>query len=145
MYISISISISIYLYISVYIYLPVSAPLRSLRGRNSLAIWRQTSREHRNSRAGARPKHLRRETQNGLTLLGSYIGSPGIWENPSHSVFAVAIGGYFTRTYEQALVCFSNRETVDASGGRPFHCKMANNRLITVVFSNWFGRIYLAI
>ena len=29
---------------------------------------------------------------------------------------------------EQALVCLSNREIVDASRGRTFHCKMANNR-----------------
>jgi len=34
--------------------------------------------------------------------------------------------------YEQALVCLSNREIVDASRGCTFHCKMANNRLITV-------------
>ena len=32
--------------------------------------------------------------------------------------------------YEQALVCLSNKEIVDASRGRRFHCKMANNRLI---------------
>ena len=30
--------------------------------------------------------------------------------------------------YEQALVCLSNRELVDASRGCTFHCKMANNR-----------------
>ena len=42
---------------------------------------------------------------------------------------------------EQALVCLSNREIVDASRGRTFHCKMANNRF----FSNCFGLIYLAI
>ena len=30
---------------------------------------------------------------------------------------------------EQALVCLSNREMVDASRRRPFHCKMTNNRL----------------
>ena len=47
--------------------------------------------------------------------------------------------------YEQALVCLSNRETVDASRGRTFHCKMANKRLITVFFSNSFGLIHLAI
>ena len=34
--------------------------------------------------------------------------------------------------YEQALVCLSNREIVDASRGCTFHCKMANNRLMTV-------------
>jgi len=32
---------------------------------------------------------------------------------------------------EQALVCLANREIVDASRGRTFHCKVANNRLIT--------------
>jgi len=47
--------------------------------------------------------------------------------------------------YEQALVCLSNREVVDASRGCTFHCKMACNCLLTVVFSNWFGLIYLAI
>jgi len=47
--------------------------------------------------------------------------------------------------YEQALVFLSNREIVDASRGRTFHCKMANNRLITVFFSNWVGLIYLAV
>ena len=31
--------------------------------------------------------------------------------------------------HEQALVCLSNREIVDASRGCTFHCKMANNRL----------------
>jgi len=35
---------------------------------------------------------------------------------------------------EQALVCLPNREIVDASRGRTFHCEMANNRLITVFF-----------
>jgi len=29
---------------------------------------------------------------------------------------------------EQALVCLFNREILDASRGRPLHCKMANNR-----------------
>ena len=46
---------------------------------------------------------------------------------------------------EQALVCLYNREIVDASRGRPFHCKMANDRLITVLFSNCFRLIYSAI
>ena len=31
-------------------------------------------------------------------------------------------------SWEQALICLSNREIVDASRGRTFHCKMANNR-----------------
>jgi len=35
--------------------------------------------------------------------------------------------------YEQALVCLSNKEIVDASRGCAFHCKMANNR-VTVCF-----------
>ena len=43
-------------------------------------------------------------------------------------------------SHEQALVCLSNREIVDASRGCTFHCKMANSRF----FSNCFGRIYLA-
>jgi len=34
----------------------------------------------------------------------------------------------YVNTYEQALVCLSNREIVDASRGCTFHCKMANNR-----------------
>jgi len=46
---------------------------------------------------------------------------------------------------DQALVCICNRENVDASRGRIFHCKMAKNRLITVVFSNRVGLIHLAI
>jgi len=29
--------------------------------------------------------------------------------------------------YEQALVCLSNRDIVDASWGQTFHCKMASN------------------
>jgi len=33
---------------------------------------------------------------------------------------------------EQFLVCLFYREIVDASRGRTFHCKMANNNLITV-------------
>jgi len=47
--------------------------------------------------------------------------------------------------YEQALVCLSNREIVDASRGSTFHCKMTNNSIITVLFSNCVGLIYLAI
>ena len=35
---------------------------------------------------------------------------------------------WHSHTNEQALVCLSNREIVDASRGRTFHCKMANNR-----------------
>jgi len=42
---------------------------------------------------------------------------------------------------EQALVCLSNRELVDASRGRTFHCETANNRF----FFNCFGLINLAI
>jgi len=30
--------------------------------------------------------------------------------------------------YEQALVCLCNRDIVDASRGRTFHCNMANDR-----------------
>ena len=40
-------------------------------------------------------------------------------------------------SYEQTLVCLSNRETVDASRGWTSHCEMANNRF----FSNCFGLI----
>jgi len=36
------------------------------------------------------------------------------------------------KEHEQALVCLSSREIVDASRGCTFHCEMANNRLITV-------------
>ena len=36
--------------------------------------------------------------------------------------------------YEQALVCLSNREIVDASRGRIFHCIMANNRFFFKLF-----------
>ena len=51
----------------------------------------------------------------------------------------------FLDVYEQALVCLSNREVAYASRGRTFHSEMANNRFITVVFSNCVGLIYLAI
>ena len=46
---------------------------------------------------------------------------------------------------EQALVRRSNREIVDASRGRTFHCKIAKNRLRTVFFSNCVALIHLAI
>jgi len=36
---------------------------------------------------------------------------------------------YTIQHYEQALVCLSNREIVDASRGCTFHCNMANNRV----------------
>jgi len=36
--------------------------------------------------------------------------------------------GTRTNVNEQALVCLSNEEIVDASRGRTFHCEMANNR-----------------
>ena len=56
-------------------------------------------------------------------------------------------GAYILATWsnEQALVCLYKREIVVASRGRPFHCKMANSRFITVVFSICVGLIYLAI
>jgi len=44
--------------------------------------------------------------------------------------------------YEQALVCLSNRDIVDASRGHTFHRKMANNRYF---FNNRFDLIYVAI
>jgi len=53
----------------------------------------------------------------------------------------VFINPNFFGRNEQALVCLSNREIVDASRGRTFHCKTANNRF----FFNCFGLIYLAI
>jgi len=37
--------------------------------------------------------------------------------------------------YEQALVCLSNREIVNASRGRTFHCKMANNLCSLIVLA----------
>ena len=40
---------------------------------------------------------------------------------------------YYYYCYEQALVCLSNREIVDASRGRIFHCKMANNRVFFLI------------
>jgi len=47
--------------------------------------------------------------------------------------------------HEQALVCRSNREIVDVSKGRTFHCKMANNCVITGLVSNSVVLIHLAI
>jgi len=44
-----------------------------------------------------------------------------------------AQGVHLFRPYEQALVCLSNREIVDASRGRTFHCKMANNRSFSLI------------
>jgi len=37
------------------------------------------------------------------------------------------------RPNEQALVFLPNREIVDASRGRTFHCKMANNRFFLLI------------
>ena len=37
------------------------------------------------------------------------------------------------RPNEQALVCLSNREIVDASRGRTIHCQTANNRFFLIV------------
>jgi len=45
---------------------------------------------------------------------------------------------------EQAVVCLSNREIVDASRGRTCHCKIANNRYPLPFFSNYVGLVYLA-
>ena len=63
--------------------------------------------------------------------------------------FSLCTNGVGTRVnklcYEHALVCLSNREIVNASRGRTFHCKMANKRLRTVFLANWFGLIYVAI
>jgi len=44
--------------------------------------------------------------------------------------------------HEQVLVCLSNREIVDASRGRTFYCKMANNRIITFFYN--VGKIHVA-
>ena len=38
------------------------------------------------------------------------------------------------RSHEQALVCLSNREIVDASRWCTFHCKIANNRVFLSLF-----------
>ena len=40
--------------------------------------------------------------------------------------------------YEQALVCLSNREIVDASRGCTFHCKTANHRFCSLIVSAEF-------
>ena len=58
--------------------------------------------------------------------------------NPSPSKFvliATVSGklGFRPARHEQALVCLSNREIVDASRGRTFFCKMANTRLFLIV------------
>jgi len=63
-----------------------------------------------------------------------------------HPIFPKLI--YFdlsTCTCLPALVCFYNREIVDAIIGRNCHYKMANNRYITVCFSDCVGLIYIAI
>jgi len=61
-----------------------------------------------------------------------------------HGDAQLARCGFDNRSNEQALVFLSNREIVDASRGCTFHCKMANTRLTTAVFSNCVGLIYLA-
>jgi len=44
--------------------------------------------------------------------------------------------------HEQAPVCLSNRETVDASRGRTFNCEMANNRVFLLwVWPNLFSHL----
>jgi len=44
--------------------------------------------------------------------------------------------------HEQALVCLSKKEIVDASRGRTFHCKMAENRcFLKLVLPNLFGHL----
>ena len=47
--------------------------------------------------------------------------------------------------HEQALVCHSNIEIVDASRWCTFNCKMANNCFISVFFTYCVGLIYSAI
>jgi len=46
--------------------------------------------------------------------------------------------------HEQALVCLSNREIVDASRGCIFHCKMATYHSNQRFFLYFCGLIYLA-
>ena len=67
------------------------------------------------------------------------------WFGPQAFTHEVVGSTPDSATHEQALVCLSNREIVDASRGRIFHCKMANNRLITVFFSNCVGLFYVTI
>jgi len=47
--------------------------------------------------------------------------------------------------HKQALVCLSDREIVDWSRGQQFHCKMANNRSIPILFFTRISLVYLAI
>jgi len=48
--------------------------------------------------------------------------------SPPGSVITRSGEGAQSNGHEQALVCLSNREIVDASRGCTFHCKLANNR-----------------
>jgi len=50
-------------------------------------------------------------------------------------------GLWFYVGNEQALVCLSNREIVDASRGRTFHCKIANNRFFQLVWPYLFSHL----
>ena len=67
-----------------------------------------------------------------------YICATGLLIYPVPGLYLAHTGSdrvvflYHSRGYEQALVCLSNGEIVDASRGRTFHYKMANHCFITV-------------
>jgi len=70
-----------------------------------------------------------------IVLLGPTpfrgLGKPSRRGGSSFQYITLNIYTYmYIHTYEQALVCLSNREIVDASRERRFHCKIANNRFL---------------
>ena len=48
-------------------------------------------------------------------------------------------GGIFRESSDkQALVCLSDRQILDVSRGRSFHCKQANTRLFSLILLAYF-------
>jgi len=63
-----------------------------------------------------------------LLLIKRYNKTPSTYHSDCHF--------WLSRPapYEQALVCVSNREIVDASRGRTFNCEVAGNRFMAFLF-----------
>ena len=135
MYIHVSISIYLYLYLHIYIctHTPIfmfvtrTRPcLRQARARSffflSRSLYLQPFLVFSAADCAPRRGYIYKSTYMYLYLY------PYMYIHISISISIYLHMNTHTHMYEQALVCLSNREIVDASRGRTFHCKMANNR-----------------
>ena len=159
-------SVRIYIYICRYIYLPGGANRRGVECRRRVddtegathGIPRGRTTTGRQSVTGVagvlHVEYAKQGTEYGILFFFSlfclkqstgHTHTTHTTKTKACFVITCTLKMYVFTSYEQALVCLSNREMIDASRGRRLHRRMANNRLTTIFFSNYVGLIYSAI